>query len=203
MQKEIDAYIHSAEAKELLTKPIAAWLRPVAYALEEYTMPICIRHNIPYSALNLTSYLAASDIDIKVDSKDIFAVEEITWMIDTIVSVMIGLLCGGSGIAMIAQGLPGVIAGAVISLLVLALGQEKMQSALMKVSIPRIARKAVPSGYYTSRLDKISREVRKNLLESLKEEKNEEITDRLVREISEQIETCLAKMAEIVEIPLG
>ena len=203
MQKEIDAYLHSAEAKDLLTRPITAWMRPVAYALEEYTVPICIRHNVPYSALSLTSYLSVSDIDIHVDSKDIFAVEEITWMIDTIVSIMVGLLCGGSGVAMIAHGLPGIIAGAVISLLVLALGQEKMQSALMKVHIPRAARKVLPRSYFASRLDRISKEVKESLYNNLEQEKNEEITQRLVREISEQIEQCLMRMAEVVEIPLG
>ena len=37
----------------------------------------------------------------------------------------------------------------------------------------------------------------------LENEKNEEITERLVKEISEQIEVCLTKMAEVVEIPLA
>ena len=41
-----------------------------------------------------------------------------------------------------------------------------------------------------------------NFYESLEEEKNEEITSRMVEEISQQIEQCLTKMAEIVEIPL-
>ena len=35
------------------------------------------------------------------------------------------------------------------------------------------------------------------------QEKNEEITERMVNEISSQIELCLTKMAEVVEIPLG
>ena len=42
-----------------------------------------------------------------------------------------------------------------------------------------------------------------NFLESLEKEKNTEITARLTEEISGQIEQCLTKMAEIVEIPLG
>ena len=54
-----------------------------------------------------------------------------------------------------------------------------------------------------SRMDKISGEVRESFYKSLEKDKNEEITERLVNEISEQIEQCLMPfMAEVVEIPL-
>ena len=203
LQKEIDAYLHTEEARKMMMKPVTAWLKTISYALEEYTMPICVKHNVPYSALSLSSYLSLSDIEIKVDAKDLFAVEEFTWMIDTIVSILIGLLCGGGGIAMIAEGLPGILAGALISLLVLALGKEKMQGAMLNVRIPVPARKVMPKSYFEVRLNRISQEVRSTLYKNLEKEKNEEITERIVAEISEQIEVCLTKMAEVVEIPLG
>ena len=49
----------------------------------------------------------------------------------------------------------------------------------------------------------MTEQVKDNLYETLEKEKNEEITDRLVGEISAQIEECLSKMAKVVEIPLG
>ena len=203
MQDEIDQYMHTDEARQLLAKPVSAWLKEIAYELEEYTMPICVRHNVPYSALSLNTYLSASDLEVKVEAKNLFAVNEITWLIDTTVSIIIGLLCGGSGIAMIASGLPGIVAGAVISLMILALGKDKMQEVLLNAKIPTPLRYAIPKTYLKARLDVISSEVKDNLLKMLEEEKNEEITDRLVKELSQQIETCLTKMAEVVEIPLG
>ncbi len=203
LQNDIDAYLHSDDARRLLTKVISSWLKEVSYELEEYTMPICIKHNVPYSALNLTSYLSAGDINIKVETKNLFAVEEITWMIDTIVSLLIGFLCGGSGIALIANGLPGIVAGAVLSLLVLALGKDKMQEVILNSNIPSPARKLLPKSVFTSRMDKITKEVKDNLYKNLEGEKNEEISERLVKEISEQIESCLTRMAEVVEIPIG
>ena len=156
MEKEIEAYLHTEEAQKLLVKPIAEWLRPVSYALEEYTMPICIRHGVPYRALSLNSFLNVSDLDIKVDARDVFAVEEITWMIDTIISILVGLLCGGSGIALISGGISGIVAGAMLSLMVLILGMDKMEEALMNVNIPLPLRKIVPRSRITSRLDRIS-----------------------------------------------
>ena len=201
MQKEIDAWLHTDEARGLLMKPVAKWLKTVAYELEEYTMPICVKHNVPYSSLSLNSFLSMSDIEINVEAKNLFAVEEITWLIDATISIVVGLLCGGGGVALIANGLPGIIAGAVISLLILALGKDKMQEMLLNSNIP--APKVIPRSYLKARLDTISKQVKNNLYEKLEQEKNEEISSRLIKEISVQIESCLTKMAEVVEIPLG
>lgn len=203
MGQEIEEYLHSEEGRALLAKTVGKWLQSVAYRLEEYTMPICIRHKVPHTALSLNSYLSLSDMDIRVDAKDLFAVEEMTWMIDAIVSIVIGLLCGGSGIALISSGIQGIVIGIVASALILAIGKEQMQGMLLKIKIPRPMRKLVPKSYLRSRMDRISREVRESLYHKLEKEKSEEITQRLVKEISVQIESCLSRMAEIVEIPLG
>ncbi|MBR0419722.1 MAG: Hsp70 family protein [Erysipelotrichaceae bacterium] len=203
MQKEIDTWLHTDEARALLMKPVAKWLKTVSFELEEYTMPICVRHNVPYSSLSLNSFLSMSDIEINVEAKSLFAVEEITWLIDATISIVVGLLCGGGGVALIANGLPGIIAGAVISLLILALGKDKMQEAFLNSNIPSPIRKVVPKSYLKARMDYISKQVKDNLYDKLEQEKNQEITQRLVKEISVQIESCLTKMAEVVEIPLG
>jgi cell division ATPase FtsA len=203
MQNEIDSYLHTDEARALLMKPVAKWLKTIAYELEEYTMPICVRHNVPYSSLSLNSFLSMSDIEISVAAKNLFAVEEITWLIDATISIVVGLLCGGGGVALIANGLPGIIAGAVVSLLILALGKDKMQEMLLNSNIPNPVRKVIPKSYLKARMDVISKQVKENLYEKLEQEKNEEISERLVKEISVQIESCLTKMAEVVEIPLG
>lgn len=201
LQKDIDTYLHSEQGRTILAKAVSSWLKTISYELEEYTIPICTKHNVPYSALSLNSYLSLSDIEISIEAKEVFALEEITWMIDTVVSLLVGFLCGGSGIAMIANGLPGILAGAVISLLVLAIGKNKMQETFLNMNIPHLARKVFSRKYFEARLDVLSDEVKNGLYSNL--EKNEEISERLVKEISEQIETCLTKMAEVVEIPLG
>ena len=203
MRNEIEEYLRTEECKELLSGVITAWLKPVAEELEEYTVPICIRHNVPYSALSLGSYLSASDIDIQVDAKNVFAVEEITWLIDSIISVLVGLLCGGSGVAMISSGLPGILAGIMLSLAVLALGKGTMEKALLRTDLPGPMRKLVPKRAFATRMENVSSAVKRNLYKSFENEKNEEITTRMVDETSAQIELCLTKMAEIVEIPLG
>ena len=203
LEKEIDAYLHSDAGRELLGKTVAAWLKKVSAGLEEHTMPICVRHNVPFTALNLTSYLSLSDIDIHVEARDLFAIREITWLIDAIVSVIVGLLCGGGGLALIATGVQGILIGFVVSALVLALGREQMQGAFLRMNVPKPIRKLMPKSYLRSRADRISGEVKASLYAKLEQEKNADITEKLVADISGQIEACLTKMAEVVEIPLG
>ena len=203
MQKDIAEYLHSDEARELLVRPISDWLKPVAAELEKYTVPICMRHNVPYTALSLSSYFSYSDVDIHVDAKDVLAMEEITWMINGIISLLVGLLCGGGGAAIVANGISGVLAGIVISLVVLLVGKEPVQAAIMHADIPVSVRKLVRESYVKSRLQKVSSEVKANFYEKLETEKNDEISEHLADDISHQIEACLTKMAEVVEIPLG
>ena len=203
MQREIDAWLRTDEARELLVKPITSWLRPVADELEDHTVPICVAHNVPYTALSLNSYFAASELDIKVDVKNVFAVEEITLMIDSIISIIVGLICGGSGVALLSGGPGGILAGIAAALILLVLGKDKMEEALLQLDLPRTARKILPKNTFKSRRSSVSSGVKKAFYESLETEKNEEITSRMVDEISQQIEQCLTKMAEVVEIPLG
>ncbi len=203
MQRNIDAYLRSDEVRSMMHRPVSRWLKQIAYELEKDTMPICARHGVPYSALSLETYLSAADMPIDVSAKDLFAIEEMTWLIDTIVTIVVGLLCGGSGAALIASGFPGIAAGAVLSILILAFGKNKMQDAILHAKLPKTARLLIPKGYLKSHLREISGSVKEQILTSLEKEKNEEITERLTAELSDQIELCLENMAKVVEIPLG
>jgi len=202
VQKEIETWLHTDAAQALLVKPIAEWLKPVAYDVEEKTMPICVRHNVPYKAMSLNSYFSLSDIDIRIDARDVFAVEGFTWLINTIISIIVGLVCGGSGLAIISSGISGILVGAIVSLLILFLGKDRMQKLLMNLDIPAPMRKLVPRSHFEARIERMTEEVKNSFYSSLENEKNAEITSRLATEITQQIEQCLTKMAEIVEIPL-
>ena len=89
------------------------------------------------------------------------------------------------------------------SLLVLFLGKNRMQEALLQAKIPGPMRKLFPKRYFDNHIQEITDDVRASFYESLEKEKNTAISERLVNEISQQIEECLTKMAKVVEIPLG
>lgn len=202
MQKEIEVWLRANATQALLVRPVSEWLKPVVYDVEEKTMPICLRHNVPYKALSLKSYLALSDIDVRINAREVFAVEELTWLVNGIISIFIGLLCGGSGVALISSGISGIIIGAIGALLILFLGKDKMQQMFMNADIVKPVRKMVPKSHFEGRIGRLTEEVKANFYNNLENEKNAEITARMAAEISQQIEQCLARMAEVVEIPL-
>ena len=202
IQGDMEAWLHGDEAQALLVKPISEWLKPVAYDVEERTMPICLRHHVPYRAMSLNSYFALSDIDIHIDAREVFGLELWTWLINAIISIIVGLACGGSGLALISSGLSGIVAGAIGTLLILFLGKDKLQSMFMNTDIPKPMRRLVPRALFEQRIARLTEEVKSSFLSHLETEKNADITNRLVEEISQQIEQCLLRMAEVVEIPL-
>ena len=203
LQQEIEAFLRKDETRIMLAGPIADWLKPVIEEIEEYTVPICIRHRVPYTALSLKSYLSASDIDIKVDAKNIFAVEEMTFLIDSIVTAIVAILIATIDVVPFLAGPEGVLVGIIASVVVLVLGKDKMQEALLTADIPKVMRSLIPKSAFAARADNISSTVRESFYESLKENKNSEISTRMADEISSQLEHTLIKMAEVVEIPLG
>ena len=203
LQTEVANFLRSDSTRELLAGPITSWLKPVIEELESLTVPICLKHRVPYTALSLKSYLNASDIDIKVDAKNLFAVEEMTFLIDSIVTAVVALLVATIDLIPFLAGPEGVIIGIMASIVVLFLGKDKMQETLLTADIPKTMRRLIPKGALSSRTESISADIKESFYETLKEEKNDEISERMVSEISSQIETTLAKMAEVVEIPLG
>ncbi len=203
LQKEVDSFLRSEDVRELLAEPITSWLKPVIEEIEAFTVPICIKHRIPYSALSLKSYLSASDIDIKVDAKNIFAVEEFTFLIDSIVAALVAILIATVDLVPFMAGPQGIFIGIVASAVVLVLGKDKMQESLLTMDIPKMMRLMVPKNAFKSRSDSIAASVKSSFFESLDKEKNDEIAKRMVDEISGLLESTLAKMAEVVEIPLG
>ena len=203
LQTEVEAFLKEDSTRELLAGPITSWLKPVIEEIEEYTVPICLKHRIPYTALSLKSYLSASDIDIKVDAKNIFAVEEMTFLIDSIVTAVVAILVATIDLIPFMAGPEGVLIGIFAAAVVLILGKEKMQSKMLAADIPKAMRMLVPRNTFKSRLESLSADVKASFFESLEKEKNEQISARLREEITGQIEQTLVKMAEVVEIPLG
>ena len=203
LKQEIGAFLEEDATREMLAGPITSWLRPVIEELEEYTVPICIKHRVPYTALDLKSYLSVSDIDIKVDAKEMFAINEMTILIDSIVTALLAILMSTLSFIPFFADPSGILVGIITSIVILFLGKDKMQEKMLSADLPKAMRKLIPKSAFASRMDNISDSVKEAFYESLEQEKNDEISRRMVEEISSQIQHTLVKMAEVVEIPLG
>ena len=154
LREHIKIYLHSEQARQLLYGPVTDWMRRVSEDLEAYTSPICRRWHVPDHSLNISSRLAASDLHIleKVDAKSVFAGDTLAgaaFFVESIISVIVGLLCGGSGMALIAEGPVGIAIGVISSLLLFTvgrlLGRDALDQKIAQMNLPLLIRRAALS----------------------------------------------------------
>ena len=151
LRERIKVYLHSDEARTLLYRPVSDWVARVSSDLEVRTSPICRRWHVPDQSLKISSRLSASDLHIleKVDARQLFAGDALAgaaFFVESVVSVVIGLLCGGSGIAVIAEGPIGIAIGIISSLLIFTvgslLGKDAVDEKIMGMKLPLFLRRA-------------------------------------------------------------
>ena len=121
------------------------WLLSVSEELEQYTSEICRRYHVPERSLGISSALTASDFRLleKLEAKDVLAGDTLTWtavFVESIISILIAMLCGGSGVVLVAEGPVGMLIGFLLSFLVLmvshAMGKKAIDEKLMTADLP-------------------------------------------------------------------
>ena len=151
LRERIKVYLHAEEARQLLYGPVGDWMDRISEDLETHTSPICRRWHVPDQSLKISSKLSASDLHIleKVDARQLFAGDALAgaaFFVESVVSVIIGLLCGGSGMALIAEGPVGIAIGIISSMLLFALGRilgkEAVDEKITHMHLPLFVRKA-------------------------------------------------------------
>ena len=145
LQERIKVYLYSEEARLSLYQPVTDWLLSVSGELEQYTSEICRRYHVPDRSLEISSALTASDFSLleKLEAKDVLAGDTLTWttvFVESIISILIAMLCGGSGVVLVAEGPAGMLIGFLISFLVLmvshAMGRRAIDEKLMTANLP-------------------------------------------------------------------
>lgn len=155
LQDRIKVFLYSESAKELLIEPITAWLLGVSEELERHTSRICRKYHVPERSLGISSALSASDFSIleKIDARNVLAGDSLTWtavFVDSVISIIVAMLCGGSGIVLISEGPVGMLIGFILSFLVLlvshAMGKKAIDDKLMSMDLPLGIRRLALSG---------------------------------------------------------
>lgn len=155
LQERIKLYLYSEGARECLFEPIRDWLLEVSEALEEHTSPICRRYHVPERSLGISAALTAKDFRMleKLEARSVLSGDTLTWttlFVDSIISILVAMLCGGSGIVLISEGPVGMLIGFILSFLVLivshAMGRKAIDERLMRLDLPLAVRRMALSG---------------------------------------------------------
>ena len=150
LQEKIRVYLYSEDAMKCLYQPVSDWLFLISDELEEYTSEICKRYHVPERSLGISSGLSASDLHVleKIDARDILSGDSLTWttvFVDSVISILIAMLCGGSGVVLISEGPIGMMIGFILSFLVLivshTMGKKAIDEKLINADLPISIRK--------------------------------------------------------------
>ena len=207
LHDQIRIYLYSEEAKAVLYEPVSNWLFTVSEELEQRTSAICRRYHIPERSLGISSALSASDFHLleKLNAKDVLSGDSLTWtavFVESIISVIIAMACGGSGVVLISEGPVGMLIGFLLSFLVLALshamGKKALDEKLMNADLPLPLRRMVLS----SPLPKLSLpKLSLSKLNPFREKKEEDLSDRRMRSIRNKIFSNYEKLFSESEDP--
>ncbi len=150
LQDRIKIYLYSEDAKACLYQPVADWLLKISEELEPYTSEICRKYHVPDRSLEISSALSASDFHLleKLEAKDVLDGDSLTWtavFVESIISLLIAMLCGGSGVVLVSEGPVGILIGFLVSFLVLlashAMGKKALDEKLKNANLPLSIRK--------------------------------------------------------------
>ena len=198
ISQKVREILEPGEIKSLLEESIIGWSVKLCDKLQVPIDEICDRYMIPKEEMNLLA------VDIKTDFHNIdFSIKNlqgeniINGIVSLIVGVLIGMLCGGSGTALIATGPLGFLGGAIIGILAGMVGFNRSKHLFIKKSVPVLLRKLVRKDMFLS--DKTREKLNKAIFDELEKNGNsfvEELSHNISRELNQKLE----KLAQDVEI---
>ncbi|MBQ8150458.1 MAG: Hsp70 family protein [Clostridia bacterium] len=140
MQKRMAEVLSSPITEEALAPVIHKWLEGLTPKLQAMVDPICDRYEVPRKEMQL-NLTASGNGQVDFTAKELMRFPFIGTILGLIISVIVGLLCGGGGLALIASGPLGFLAGAVIGAIVSLFGWNFLSDALLKANVPLLMRR--------------------------------------------------------------
>lgn len=200
LKQRVTEVLDSPMARDALTPALRSWLDEVGTQLQALVDPICDRYEVPRKemALNLTAVSSGPE-KLPLDAKGLTGMNLIGALMTVIVSVLLGLLCGGSGVALIAAGPLGFLAGALLGTAVSLFGMDAISGAMMKANLPLLLRKRNLAKHLRSD------STRKKLRDALEKElsaQDSAFQQQVVTGFSRSFKTYLNGIAQAAEIPI-
>ena len=200
LKQRVTEVLDSPMARDALTPALRSWLDEVGTQLQALVDPICDRYEVPRKemALNLMAVSSGPE-KLPLDAKGLTGMNLIGALMTVIVSVLLGLLCGGSGVALIAAGPLGFLAGALLGTAVSLFGMDAISGAMMKANLPLLLRKRNLVKHLRSD------STRKKLRDALEKElsaPDSAFQQQVVTGFSRSFKTYLNGIAQAAEIPI-
>lgn len=200
IETESQALVRREETQAKLSAAVMEWLAGVQEKLQRDVDAICIRNSIPCEMMRLPPPQLQPGSALAAGAKiDFDAVKTVEAIIGAVVAAVMAALCGGAGLALVAEGPLGLAAGAAIGVVAALLGKPAVETMLMRVNLPVIMRKILPRDALLSARSR--GKMQKALAESLA--KDEAFAASIVTGVAGELDAFIERLAAKTEIRLN
>lgn len=198
IEKEARALMQRDDMRLKIAEAAAEWLAGVQGTLQVEVDGLCIRHGIPCGMMRLPPPELRAGGMLSGKMIDFDALKTVETVIGAVVAAVMAALCGGAGLALVAEGPLGMLAGAVIGVVAALLGKPAMEAMLMKLDLPVLMRKLVRKDALVSARSK--EKLKKQMAEALG--KDERLAAEIVEDVARELDGFIERLAAKTEIRL-
>ena len=198
MQTRMEQVLVSPMAREALAPCMEKWLKGLGGKLQALIDPICDRYEVPRKEMQL-NLTAAGASTLSLKPRELTANHFVGTVLTIVVSVATGLLCGGSGVALVASGPLGFLVGLVVGALISLLGTDFISKSITKANIPLLLRSKALEKRLAS--DSTRKKIRDALDKELGDE-NGQFQQQVVSGFSRSFKSYVTAIAQAAEIPI-
>lgn len=198
MSARVERVLASPMAQDALAPAVDEWLKGLENRLQGMIDPICDQYQVPRKqmALNLTTAGAGH---VAVRPSDWAGLSSMGTVMGALITVITGVLCGGSGMALVAAGPLGFLAGAFIGAIASLLGWSVISEMLMKLDLPLLLRQIPIEKRLRS--DQNRRDLQKRISDVITPA-DSDFRKQLVSGFSQAFSAHIYAIAQAAEIPI-
>lgn len=196
IEQRTRAMLESGEMRKTLHPAVSEWVEKLRPEVEKLTDPICDEYDLPRTSLRLPVRLTIQPEQLKIHTGQLIRMDELKAVVDVAAGAILAGILGGGGMALLAAGLPGLVAGFAAGLLAGIVSTETAERMIRKAELPAPVRRLFTEGLFrkgiASRKEQIKGKVRSQLLKEL--DPPTESALGTVKAIAESIEHQLEQM---------
>lgn len=195
----IAQYLKSAEGQQAVEDACKPWTQMLMGEIQKDLDDIARKHNVSLGQLQAGRVRFGRGSE-EVTAPDVAGqlVAAVQAVVTVITSVVLAMICGGAGTALIASGVMGIVAGVIIAAAAVFFGKDVVKGAVMNLNIAPMLRKLLPDSTVVSSRNQTKTAAM--LCAALSGDEN--LTRDLSRQISTLIDASLAELLRNSEVQI-
>jgi hypothetical protein len=140
MGEHLSASLREGALKEGLQQVTRNWIDGIRPELEALTDPICLRCHLPAASLRIRADAPTQAGNLSIDAEALVNLNLLQTLVDLVVAMLVAMLLGGSGTALLMAGPLGLAISFVIGFVASRLGTTLLRSRAGGLNLPMALR---------------------------------------------------------------